>query len=354
MVNKFDEKTNLRIVQYDCSLISALKLMDDIHSKLLLVFKKEHFLSLISIGDIQRAIIKNKDLNDSLFSILNKDKIYCSISDSLDFIKAEMLSFRAECMPIIDNDGNLVKVIYWDDLFKEKTSSYKEKINIPVVIMAGGKGTRLKPITNIIPKPLIPFGDKTMIELIMDQFEDIGCKSFYLSVNYKAEIMKYYLDNLPHKYKIKYFKEDKPLGTIGSVRLMKQYLNNSFFVSNCDIIIDQDYRDVYKYHKENKNDITLITSLKNFQISYGVLETGENGILKELKEKPNFNYMINTGVYILNSNLIDYIPDNKLFHITDLIKKVQELGGKVGCFPVSEKSWKDIGEWDEYLKYNKL
>ena len=216
--------------------------------------------------------------------------------------------------------------------------------------MAGGKGTRLKPITNVIPKPLVPIGEKTILEVIMDQFEAIGCQKFYMSVNYKSDMLRFYLDQLEHKYDIDFFEEEKPLGTIGSVALLKGTIKTPFFVSNCDIVIDQDMRDVFDYHCHNNNDLTIVTAVKSFQIPYGVIETGENGLMTALKEKPELTYMINTGVYILNSECIDEIPQGEFFHITQLIEKIKARGGRVGCFPVSEHAWKDIGEWSEYLK----
>lgn len=220
--------------------------------------------------------------------------------------------------------------------------------------MAGGKGTRLKPITNVIPKPLVPVGDKTILEVIMDQFEGIGCHKFYMSVNYKADMMEYYLSQLDHKYDIEFFMEDKPLGTIGSVSLLKGKITTPFFVSNCDSINEQDYRDVYDYHTNNHNDMTIVTMVKSFKIPYGVIETGEDGLMVNLKEKPEHTYMVNSGVYILNPELIDEIPEGEFFHITHLMEKVKACGGRVGCFPVSEDSWKDMGEWPEYLKMIKV
>ena len=219
-----------------------------------------------------------------------------------------------------------------------------------VVIMAGGKGTRLKPITNVIPKPLVPIGDKTILETIMDQFEEIGCTKFYMSVNYKADIIKYYLDQLDHKYDIDYFQEDKPLGTIGSVSLLKNKISTPFFVSNCDSINEQDYRDVYDYHMDNHNDLTIVTMVKSIKIPYGVIETGEDGLMTALSEKPELTFQVNTGVYILNPSCITEIPEGEFFHITQLIEKIQSCGGRVGCFPISEHSWKDMGDWDQYLK----
>ena len=188
----------------------------------------------------------------------------------------------------------------------------------------------------------------------MDQFETIGCSKFYMSVNYKYEILRFYLEKLEHHYDIEFFKEDKPLGTIGSVALLKDKISTPFFVSNCDILIDQDYRDVYDYHRENKNDITIVTAVKSHRIPYGVIETGNNGVMRGLTEKPELTYRINTGVYILHRELIYESPENQFFHITDLMDKVREKGGRIGCFPVTEKSWTDIGEWDEYLKLIKV
>ena len=252
-------------------------------------------------------------------------------------------------MPVLDDEGKLVDVFFWNDLFLDGAKINDRKIDLPVVIMAGGKGTRLKPLTNVIPKPLVPIGEKTILEEIMNQFEAIGCTVFYMSVNYKYDILEFYLNQLEHKYNINFFKEEKPLGTIGSVSLLKDKINTAFFVSNCDILIDQDFRDVYDYHVENKNDITIITAVKNFQIPYGVIETTTNGVMTGLTEKPEFNYMINTGVYILQPDLIYEIPENEFFHITHLMEKVKMRGGRIGCFPISENSWKDIGEWREYL-----
>lgn len=338
-------------VSKDTSIIETLHRMDETRHKMLLVFDNEIFLTIITIGDIQRAIIRNVSLNSPISSILElANKQYAHSSDTEETIRRKMLRIRAEFMPVLNDKGELVDVVFWEDLLDNKPIEEKSKINLPVVIMAGGKGTRLKPITNVIPKPLVPIGDKTILEEIMDQFEEIGCDQFYMSINYKADMMRFYMGQLEHKYNIEFFEEPKPLGTIGSVKLLRDKITTPFFVSNCDILIDQDYRDVYDYHQANHNDITIVTAVKSFKIPYGVIETGENGLMTGLTEKPEITYMINTGVYILEPHLINDIPDNELFHITHLMEKVKNRGGRVGCFPVSENSWKDMGEWPEYLK----
>jgi len=339
-----------KIVNAELTIISALKKMDEVKSKLLFVFDGDKFDCLLTIGDIQRAIIHNVEMTSPISRILDRNKIYASQEESIEKIKDVMFKESIDCMPILNRDGEIVDILFWADVFQKTVTEVREKIDLPVVIMAGGKGTRLKPITNVIPKPLVPVGDKTILEVIMDQFEGIGCHKFYMSVNYKADMMKYYLSQLEHKYDIDFFMEDKPLGTIGSVSLLKGKITTPFFVSNCDSINDQDYRDVYEYHQNNHNDLTIVTMVKSFKIPYGVIETGEDGLMIALHEKPEQTYMVNTGVYVLNPGLIDEIPEGEFFHITHLMEKVKARGGRVGCFPVSEESWKDMGEWPEYLK----
>ncbi len=348
----FPERIKTKIVDCHKTIIQTMKLMDDGFTKALLVFDGEQFLGMITNGDLQRAIIAKKTFDTEIRTIVdNSKKKYAHISDDEEHIKTWMLDVRAEMMPVVDSEGKLVKVIFWDELFNDQQNDNRKKIDLPVVIMAGGKGTRLKPITNVIPKPLIPIGEKTILEEIMDQFEKIGCQKFFMSMNYKSDMMRFYIEQLEHHYDIEFFEESKPLGTIGSVSLLKGKIQTPFFVSNCDILIDQDYRDVYDYHLSNHNDLTIVTAVKSFKIPYGVIETGENGLMTGLQEKPEITYMINTGVYILNPECIKDIPESEFFHITHLMEKIKKRGGRVGCFPVSEHAWKDMGEWNEYLKF---
>lgn len=343
------EKIKNRIITPDCTVLLAMKKMDEIKMKILFIYDGDKFEGILTLGDIQRAIIKGHSLNESVLNILDRNKIYGDASEPIESIKNKMESIRAELMPVL-KDGELVEVYTWEDLFGKSSEPQKNLIDLPVVIMAGGKGTRLKPITNVIPKPLVPVGDKTILEVILDQFESIGCHKFYMSVNYKADMMKYYLSQLDHQYDIEFFMEDKPLGTIGSVSLLKGKITTPFFVSNCDSINEQDYRDVYEYHVNNHNDLTIVTMVKSFKIPYGVIETGEDGLMVSLSEKPELTYQVNTGVYILNPSCIEEIPEGEFFHITHLMEKIKSRGGRVGCFPVSEHAWKDMGEWPEYLK----
>jgi dTDP-glucose pyrophosphorylase len=331
-------------------ILATMKLMDQLKKKLLIVISDKKFIGLISIGDIQRALIKNHKLTDKVSTIMRNDYIVAKPEYSIEQIKNLMLKLRAEFMPIVDEQNSLISVYFWENLFGEAKQEPLFRFNLPVVIMAGGIGSRLKPLTNVLPKPLIPINNKTFLEEIFERFNNHGCNNFYISVNYKAELIEYYLrqQNLP--YDLNYFKEEKPMGTAGSLSLLKGEINETFFVSNCDILIDQDYSEVLKYHRENKNEITIIAALKSYPIAYGTIETGENGKLLQLIEKPELTYKINSGMYILEPHLLDEIPDAAFFHITDLIQKLNKLGRNIGVFPVSQNSWLDIGDWKEYLQ----
>lgn len=343
-------------VQKNVSVLEALKLMDKIGRKLLLVFEGTKFFGVLSIGDIQRAIIRNISLSSTIQNIMRSNVRVARVDDSFDSIKSQMIDHRIECMPVLDNYNNLVDAYFWDEIFAGKFDEFREKLEIPVVIMAGGRGERLKPITNVIPKPLIPVGDKPIIENIIDQFSQIGAKEFYITINYKSELIEYYFQSgkTSEDKSVFFIKEGSPLGTAGSLKLLAGRIRQTFFITNCDILIDQDYRDMYDYHVKNKNDMTLVVSMMHIRIPYGIIDSGENGILLSIKEKPEFTYKINTGVYLLEPDLLNLIPEGEMFHMTDLIDAIKAKNGKIGIFPVSEKSWRDIGDWKEYLKNSNI
>lgn len=349
MKNKYSDL----IVSKEDTILGVIQKMDQAKRKLMIVMDQSKVASLISIGDIQRAIIKGTDLKSPIIQILRPDVKYATTEDNIQVVKENMKARRNEFMPVVTLEGELADVIFWEDLFEEKHSPVeKNEIALPVIIMAGGKGVRLRPLTNVLPKPLIPLRDKTIIEEIMDQFLACGCKDFFLSVNYKAELIRYYFDTLQNSdYRINYFQEDTPLGTAGSLHLLRGQIQSTFFVTNCDILVEQDFSEILNYHRENKNEITMVAALKNYSIPYGTLTTREDGLLSTLHEKPDILFKINTGLYILEPGVIDEIPKNKFCNITDLIARLQQKGRRIGVFPVSEGSWTDIGNWSDYLAH---
>ncbi len=339
-------------IESDASVLSALKQMDLTHRKLLIVTQSERFLSLLSIGDIQRAIIRGEKMDASVSSILREETNVATTNQDRKDIIQYVRDHKTEFMPIIDESNSIVDIIFWEDLFKSDVRHRTEDFDLPVIIMAGGQGTRLRPLTNVLPKPLIPIGDQTMLEDIMDRFVECGCHRFYISLNYKAETIRRYLGSLEKpQYKISYFQEHKPLGTAGSLYLLKDIIQSTFFVSNCDMIIDEDYGEILKYHRENENEITIVAAIKSFAIPYGTLETKKAGLLESIVEKPVYTFKINTGMYILEPHLLEEIPHDEFYHITTLIEKLASQGRRVGVYPINEGSWTDIGNWDEYIKF---
>ena len=337
------------IISNSISLIDSLTIMDDTGRKLLIVCDGDRFQGVISIGDVQRAILKKQDLSLPVSAFVRKKITYALPTDNIEKVKSRMREEKIEAMPIVDEDGTLCDIIEWDQLFSSENLGIQEPLALPVVIMAGGKGTRLLPLTNVIPKPLIPISDRTIMEEIMLQFKKAGCDHFYVSVNYMMETIREYFNQRP-EWNVEYLQESKPLGTGGSLYFLKQKVNRTFFVTNCDTLINIDLHDLVDYHRNNGNAITVVSAVKKIHIPYGTIETGIDGLIKNMKEKPDLVYQINSGFYVLEPETLSFIEDNTFLNIPDLIKRVIDDGRRVGAFPVSESSWIDMGNWDEYLK----
>lgn len=323
----------------------TIKKLDDTAKKILLVTEEEKLKGIITDGDIRRWILKNGDLTRECSIIMNTNPIYVYQKNQHN-AKKIMKEKMIEAIPILNEKQEVIDILFWNDNFDSKFNHLKN-IKNPVIIMAGGKGTRLYPYTKILPKPLIPIGDTPIVERIIDRFNGYGCEQFYLTVNYKKNMIKAYFDEVDRDYSINYVEELKPLGTAGSLSLLKEKIKDTFFVSNCDILIDGNYSNMLKYHKENKNKITLITSLKHFVIPYGIVELDQNSLVEKMNEKPEYDYLVNTGMYILEPEILKDIPENEFYHITELINDYIKKGEKVGVYPVSEKSWLDMGQLKE-------
>lgn len=343
------------LVDSQISIIEALRRLDETAGKALLVVDiEDHLMGTVTDGDIRRYLLNGRSLEDNIIGVYKRDPIRLTRDNySEEKAKAIFLEYKISLLPIIDKDNRVIDVISWDRAFSDEDLGGKRKIraiNVPVVIMAGGRGTRLDPFTKILPKPLIPIGDKPIIELIMDRFHESGMKDFYVTLNHKSKMIKAYFEEFKTKYRIKYIDEKQPLGTAGGLRYLPDNLTGPVFVSNSDIIIEEDYRKILRFHRQNRNEITIVASVKNYNIPYGVCEIDNGGILKKISEKPSFNFLINTGMYVVNSGVMGMIPEGKHYHITELIEDAKSSGLRIGVFPISEKSWIDIGEWENYKK----
>lgn len=337
------------------SIIEAMQTMDRVGHKLLIVLDESRFYGLLSIGAIQRALVKGVGPKEKIDGILRKDIIVCTPSDSVEKIRADMLRTRAEFMPIVDGE-TVVDVIAWNDMFGDAAYTHGSvvKYDLPVVLMAGGEGSRLRPLTNILPKPLLPIGKKTIVETIMDRFVEIGCHRFFISLNYMADTIERYLtEHNDGRYELSFFREAKPMGSGGSLSLIRDKIRERFFVTNCDNVLQQDLAEIIDVHRQQRNEMTVVAAVKSMKLPYGNLITGNNGHgeqVERVEEKPEFIFRINTGVYILEPQLIDEIPEGQYFPITDLMNKIIARNGRIGCFPITDNSWCDIGNWDDYSK----
>lgn len=339
---------DIYISQGDINILDAMSLIDKGgYGILYIVDEADRLIGSVSDGDVRRWIIQSNDLSANIKKIMNPQPKYIfeKEQEKENYIKAK---YAINSLPILDCDRKIVDIIFFNKDINIKTQKEKRgSLNVPVVIMAGGKGTRLYPYTKILPKPLIPIGDTPIIERIMDKFVEAGINKFYLTVNYKKNMIRSYFNEFEHPYSIVYVEEDMPLGTGGSIKLIKDKFEMPIIVTNCDTLIRADYEELYQYHLQTGNVITMVSALKNIMIPYGVLKTKENGELVSIDEKPKLSYFINTGMYVINPETIDMIPEGELFHMTHLVEKVKNSGGKIGVYPVSEDSFLDMGELHE-------
>lgn len=331
-------------INKDLPIKESIKKLDETAKKILLVVEDNKLIGVLTDGDIRRWILKSGNLSDPVSLIMIKEP-KCIFEDEIKDAKKTLKKYSIEAIPILNKEREVIDVVFWNDNFNKKFKF--NKLSNPVVIMAGGKGTRLDPYTKILPKPLIPIGDIPIVERIMNRFNEYGCNNFYMAVNYKKNMIKAYFNEIEKTYSIEYIDEEKPLGTAGSLYLLKDKISDSFFLSNCDILIEGNYSDMLKYHKEHRAKITLITSLKHYTIPYGVIQINGSSDVKKMIEKPEYDFLVNTGMYILEPEVINDIPENKFFHITDLINDYINKGEKIGVYPISERAWLDMGQFKE-------
>lgn len=220
-----------------------------------------------------------------------------------------------------------------------------------VVLMAGGRGNRLKPLTNEIPKPMLKVGNKPILQIIMELFKDYGFKNFIISINYLADIVEgYFGDGSNFGVNIEYFRESKSLGTAGCIKHLKKSLKKPFYVMNGDLITRLDVGKMMKYHMDNKFDITIGVKKYQYTLPYGVVNI-EGGRIKSIVEKPVESCQVNSGIYCLMPHIIDLIPHDEIFDITSLIERCINIGANVGAYEIKDY-WMDIGHIEDYYRAN--
>ncbi|MCG6533548.1 MAG: NTP transferase domain-containing protein [Syntrophales bacterium LBB04] len=297
------DKLESLFISGDITIKEAIKKLSETAEHILLfVDHQKKLIGVINDGDIRRSIISGSQLTASAKDIMRTDFISVNKNcrDLFQTAKELIQKYRIDKVPIINDEGLLEDVIGWSD-YLEGEGKELEREYFPqyrVVIMAGGKGTRLDPFTKIIPKPLIPINDKPIIEHIMDRYHSMGFNEFVILINYKKEMIKLYFAESMLPYNIEFIEEHDYYGTAGGLHLLKDRIKDTFVVVNCDTILESDYRSILHWHKEKKYLITIVGAHKEIAVPFGVLKM-DNGTLIDIDEKPNYDIFVNTGTYFL-------------------------------------------------------
>ena len=301
-----------------------------------------HLQGIFTNGDMRKILISNIDLSQPIENAMNKSPIvFNSQEKAIEFANNKFLIVY----PLV-KDGVLFDALFPEDI-KIRTIINNDLSNVPLVLMAGGKGTRLYPRTEFLPKALIQIGGLTISERIIDSFRKYGCKDVYFILNHKAKMIESFYNDKEKDYCTHFYIEKEFLNTAGGLYLVKNDIKNTFVLSNCDILVEDDLSCAYRTHKKNNNDVTIVCSSKNVVIPYGVIKPNDAGEVLEIIEKPQLDYLVNTGVYVVEPTLISLLNDGESIGMPDLILRAKYKGMKIGVFPISEKSWFDMGQIDE-------
>lgn len=311
---------------------------------LFLVDENNILQGTLTDGDIRRYILSGGKIEDSSLAAANPMPVTARSLEEAVLLHQE----KYVAIPIVNSKFEIIDIYEGGEVEKKYS-----KIGIPVVINAGGRGTRLEPFTKVLPKPLIPVGEFPILELIMKEYQKYACSDFHVIVNYKKELIKAYFADVEDGYKVTWYDENKPLGTGGGLSLLRGKMHETFFFANCDVLFSSDYKKMLDYHRDNQNSITMICAYKNIVLPYGVVELGLNGTIECMREKPTMSYLTNTGMYIVEPDVIGDIETDTPISFPDIIELEMKKGKKVGAFPISEEDWMDMGQLSELEKMRK-
>ena len=314
-----------------------------------IVDEQQRFTGIVTDGDVRRAIMSGLDFHMAARDFLKNKQgpgpdqpLTALATESQETLVSIMEQFGVRHIPLVDDEGKLAGLALLSELAPSIESS------MHAVVMAGGKGMRLRPLTNKVPKPLLPIGGKPVIERIVDQLRDSGVHNISISTHYHAEkIQEHFGDGSRHGVNLRYTEETEPLGTAGALSLLEE-VREPVLVINGDILTAMDFRAMLQFHKEHKSDLTVAVRKYDFSVPFGVVDV-DGARVKSLKEKPNLSFFINAGVYLMEPEILERISPNEHLDMTDLIDDLLETGGAVTSFPIHEY-WIDIGQLDDYTR----
>lgn len=333
----------------DTCIGDIMKKMDNLGFGMLLIGSNGKLDAVITDGDIRKYYIAHGKLNEQVKNIANYHPKTMKIGDATDVIVKDFIfQNRLKFLPIIDSKGEVQRIEFENGLKIYKKNTDEET---RVVIIGGGKGTRLAPLTNILPKPLIPVGDKTILEHILDKFSDWGYKDFEIIINYKKELIKAFFSESIYENKnginITLWEEKNFLGTAGGLKMLEKKIKGTFIFSNCDVLVNTDYPDLLYRHKINQDIITVVTAPKKIVIPYGTIEVSNDDMIISMKEKPTYQCLVNTGVYVVEPQVIEMIQEDTFINFTDVMQMCIDKGYRVGIYNINEDGWMDMGEFSE-------
>lgn len=309
---------------------------------LIVVDEQERLIGSLTDGDLRRGFIKGLNFDNSLMDYLQPDPLFV-YQDELhktDFNNMRLRNFMV--VPIINRERKVVKIL--------NLSEIQSVVPADVFIMAGGRGQRLMPLTADTPKPMLYVGDKPILEHNIDRLVRYGIKNIYLSVNYLAEkIQDYFKDGSDKGVSINYVHEDKPLGTLGSVKMVEELEHDYVMVMNSDLLTDIDFNGFFQAFIRSGADMAVATTMYNVEVPYGVMEVDNGNFVNALKEKPCYTYYSNAGIYIIKKELLSLVPHNEFYNVTDLMDSIISQGKKLVSFPILGY-WLDIGKHNDFVQ----
>ena len=327
-------------------IIETMHIINDTAKQFVVVVDHQNrLLGTVTDGDIRRAILRGETLESPIQQVMNNNPLIEYIGKSDDDYKNILKKKKIKQLPILDSNDRIINVIFIDENLTEKKYS-----NI-AVLMVGGLGTRLRPLTESIPKPMLNIGNKPILETIIENFKHFGFTNFVLSVNYKKKmIMDYFQDGTHLGVNIEYIEETKRLGTAGALSLLLEKPTESFFVMNGDLLTKINFEQLLDFHNETDSTATMCVREYEYQIPYGVIETKDHQLLS-IVEKPVHKSFVNAGIYVLNPIALEHVPNGEFYDMPELYKKLMHEQEKVSAFPLREY-WLDIGRLDDYEKAN--
>ena len=339
---------NNHIISKDKTLLEALSQINELAPEPLVLFvvdEEQRMVGTLTDGDSRRALISGASVNDKAEAIMHRNFNYMSVSDICNVLDIRrQKEMRMKLVPILDAEKHIVDII--------NLEKFETRLPVDAVLMAGGKGERLRPLTEKTPKPLLPVGEKAIIDHNVDRIISYGIQHINVTVNYLREQIEAHYQTPRHEVQVQTVREPQYLGTIGSIKFVPKFYNDTVLLMNSDLFTNIDYEDFFLHYQQHEADMSVAAVPYNVSIPYGVLDLNGRNI-KGLLEKPKFNYYANAGIYLIKRSALEEIPDNTFFNATDLIEKLIAEGKKVIRYPLNG-TWIDIGNPQEYQKAQDL